>query len=131
MTAWVRFLQQGKTGFGILEDDTIQVHEGDLFNQPAATGQSLARQEVTLLTPCEPTKMLALWNNFKQRAKKEGLSKPEHPLYFVKANSCFVRSIFFTSLVSAAGMAGYPMGPGIQIIDESLPRCLRLANSPM
>ena len=89
MTVWIRFLHQGQTGFGILEGDTIQVHEGDLFDQPDATGQILARQRVSLMTPCAPTKMLALWNNFCERAKKEGLDKPPHPLYFVKANSCF------------------------------------------
>lgn len=89
MAIWLRFLHQGKTGFGILEADTIQVHGGNLFGQPQATGQTLTLQAVTLLTPCEPGKMLALWNNFSERAKKEGLNKPPHPLYFVKANSCF------------------------------------------
>lgn len=89
MERWVRYLHQGTTGFGLLNGDSIQVHEGHLFDQPTASGQTLALQAVTLLTPCEPTKMLALWNNFAERAKKEGLSKPPHPLYFVKANSCF------------------------------------------
>lgn len=89
MAVWLRFLYQGETGFGILEGDTIQVYEGNLFDQPDANGQSLDRQQVTLLPPCEPTKMLALWNNFHERAVKEGLNKPVHPLYFIKVNSCF------------------------------------------
>jgi 2-keto-4-pentenoate hydratase/2-oxohepta-3-ene-1,7-dioic acid hydratase in catechol pathway len=89
MAAWVRFLHQGLAGFGKLQGDTIQVHEGDLFTQPVANGQTLRRGEVSLLPPCEPDKMLALWNNFHERAEKEGLSKPAHPLYFVKVNSCF------------------------------------------
>jgi 2-keto-4-pentenoate hydratase/2-oxohepta-3-ene-1,7-dioic acid hydratase in catechol pathway len=45
---------------------------------------------VTLLTPCVPGKMLALWNNFRVRAAAEGLSRPAHPLYFTKVNSSFL-----------------------------------------
>ncbi len=89
MTAWIRYQYQGKTGFGTLSGEVIQVYEGNLFDQPTASGQTLDRQQVSLLPPCEPRKMLGLWNNFHQRAAKEGLSKPEHPLYFIKVNSCF------------------------------------------
>jgi Domain of unknown function (DUF2437) len=31
MAKWIRFEQDGKTGFGTLEDDTIAVHTGDMF----------------------------------------------------------------------------------------------------
>ena len=31
MAKWVRFEQAGKSGFGILEGDTIIVHSGDMF----------------------------------------------------------------------------------------------------
>jgi 2-keto-4-pentenoate hydratase/2-oxohepta-3-ene-1,7-dioic acid hydratase in catechol pathway len=33
--------------------------------------------------------MIGLWNNFHERAAKEGLQRPSHPLYFLKANNCF------------------------------------------
>lgn len=89
MTTWVRYSHLGKNSFGILAGEKIKVHEGELFEQPTATGETLSCHDVTLLPPCEPTKMLALWNNFHQRAEVEGLTKPAHPLYFVKVNSCF------------------------------------------
>lgn len=92
MTAWVRYTHKGKTSFGSLNGETIQIHQGNLFQTPAATEQTLALKDVTLLPPCEPGKMLGLWNNFHQRAEKEGLTRPDHPLYFVLVSSCHLAS---------------------------------------
>ena len=40
MSKWIRFEQDGKTGFGTLEDDTIAVHTGDMFAGARPTGES-------------------------------------------------------------------------------------------
>jgi 2-keto-4-pentenoate hydratase/2-oxohepta-3-ene-1,7-dioic acid hydratase in catechol pathway len=53
------------------------------------TGESLPLADVKLLTPCEPTKMVALWNNFRALAEKLGQSIPPEPLYFLKGNNAF------------------------------------------
>ena len=90
MTRWLRFEHDGREGFGSLEDGTVTVHEGDLFAGPAATGETLALEAVTVLTPTRPGKMVALWNNFHALARKLELSPPEEPLYFLKANSSFL-----------------------------------------
>jgi len=82
-------MHQGGTGFGILEGDTVRVHAGDMFAGATPTGQTLALAEVSLLAPCAPTKMPALWNNFHARAAKEGNPLPTHPLYFLKSNNSF------------------------------------------
>jgi len=34
--------------------------------------------------------LLGLWNNFHQRAEKEGLTRPLHPLYFAKTDNCYL-----------------------------------------
>ncbi len=90
MTIWARFEYQGKTGFGTVEGDTISVHEGDMFATPKATGETLARGDAKLLMPCEPTKMVALWNNFHALAAKMEMPEPDEPLYFLKANNSFL-----------------------------------------
>ncbi len=87
-TTWVRFEYQGVTGFGTVEDDVISVYSGDMFANPTRTRQTLALPGAKLLMPCTPGKMIGLWNNFQARAAKEGLVRPEHPLYFLKANNC-------------------------------------------
>lgn len=86
---WVRFHTEDGDSFGILEGETIAEHQGDMFAAPVPTGRRIALADARLLTPCRPTKMIGLWNNFHERARVEGLSRPAHPLYFLKANSCF------------------------------------------
>jgi 2-keto-4-pentenoate hydratase/2-oxohepta-3-ene-1,7-dioic acid hydratase in catechol pathway len=84
MTLWVRFGHQGRTQFGTLDGETIAVHEGSMFDAPTATGATLALGDVTLMRPCEPSKMLGLWNNFHALAAKIQSPIPEEPLYFIK-----------------------------------------------
>ena len=87
MTQWIRFEQGGQAKFGTLEAGEITVHEGDMFNQPKASGQTVALADVTLLPPTEPSKIVALWNNFRALGEKLNLDTPEDPLYFVKATT--------------------------------------------
>ena len=86
---WIRFEHGGERGFGTLEGETIARYGGDMFDRPQPTGQTLQRADVTLLAPAEPSKMIALWNNFAELGTKLGLAVPPDPLYFLKANSSF------------------------------------------
>jgi 2-keto-4-pentenoate hydratase/2-oxohepta-3-ene-1,7-dioic acid hydratase in catechol pathway len=89
-TAWVRFRHDGATGFGILAGDRVDVFEGDMFAQPAATGRQLALAGLKLLTPTQPSKVLALWNNFGQLAAKLNLARPPEPLYLIKSPNSYL-----------------------------------------
>lgn len=90
MSFWIRFSHAGNVAFGIVEQDLIHVYSGNMLGAKQPTGQTLARKDVELLAPCTPGKLLGLWNNFHQRAQKEGLSQPPHPLYFVKTDNCYL-----------------------------------------
>jgi 2-dehydropantoate 2-reductase len=89
MTQWIRFEKGGQRGFGTLEGDTISVHEGDLFAGAKPTGAKVKLAEVTVLTPCDPSKMICLWNNFHQLAAKNDFQRPDEPLYFLKAPNAY------------------------------------------
>ena len=84
---WVRFTHEGRDGFGLLQGESVQVHEGDMFAQPRATGTVLPLAAVTLRAPCKPGKVIALWNNFNALATKLGVSLPEDPLWLLKADT--------------------------------------------
>ncbi len=90
MPHWIRFEHEGKGGFGTLEDDTITVHEGDMLARPVASSRTVPLSAVKVLTPTEPNKMIALWNNFHALAEKLNLPEPEDPLYFLKADNSFL-----------------------------------------
>jgi 2-keto-4-pentenoate hydratase/2-oxohepta-3-ene-1,7-dioic acid hydratase in catechol pathway len=87
---WIRFDRGGQIGFGTLRDGVIQIHEGDMFAGPRATNATVPLADVTLLTPCVPTKMIALWNNFNALAAKLNLTAPSEPLYLLKAPNSFL-----------------------------------------
>ncbi len=90
MTLWARFEQKGEIGFGVLEGDTIAIHSGDMFAGPRATGKTVPLAAVKLLTPCTPSKMIGLWNNFGALAESQGNPRPAEPLYFLKASNSFM-----------------------------------------
>ena len=89
MTTWVRFSKNGIEGFGTLDGTVVSVHTGDMFAGSKPTGNTLAITDISLLAPCSPSKMPALWNNFHERAAKEGNPLPADPLYFLKSNNSF------------------------------------------
>jgi len=87
---WIRFERGGQTGFGTLRDGVIQIHEGDMFAGARAASATVPLADVTLLTPCVPTKIIALWNNFHALAAKLNLTAPPEPLYLLKAPISFL-----------------------------------------
>lgn len=85
MTSWIRFaLANGHIGFGVLENDRITEYEGDMFGEPVRTGNVLKLDDVALRSPCVPTKIVALWNNFHALSEKLGKAAPIHPLFLIK-----------------------------------------------
>lgn len=89
MAKWIRFEQNGNTGFGTLEDGIITVHSGDMFAGAKPSGQTLKLADVTIMTPCQPSKMICLWNNFHQLAAKNDFTEPKEPLWFLKAPNAY------------------------------------------
>ena len=86
---WLRYSHQGQVGLGQLVGDTLHVHQGSLFENPQPTGVTLPLSDLEILAPCQPTKVLALWNNFKAAAEKNGWSAPSEPLYFLKSPNSY------------------------------------------
>lgn len=90
MKKWVRFEAQGKAGFGCLADNQINEYSGDLFGECAPTGNAHLLSDVQLLSPCQPGKIIALWNNFYKRAAVQGHEIPEGLYYFMKPPSSVI-----------------------------------------
>jgi 2-keto-4-pentenoate hydratase/2-oxohepta-3-ene-1,7-dioic acid hydratase in catechol pathway len=115
---WARFQSHDiPVGFGILDGDRIAEYAGDMFAEPRPTGRSLALENCTLLAPCTPTKMVALWNNFRALAAKLGKQPPVHPLFLIKPASCIigpnatiVRPTGYTGRIAYEGELGIVIG---------------------
>ena len=71
MTQWIRVEHDGNTKFGTLDDGQISVNTGDMFDAPSPTTESIPLDSVEVLTPCLPTKIIGLWNNFGRGGRQE------------------------------------------------------------
>jgi 2-keto-4-pentenoate hydratase/2-oxohepta-3-ene-1,7-dioic acid hydratase in catechol pathway len=88
MKHWARYRRADRSvGFGLMQGETIAEYSGDLFGQCKPTGGKLTLADCTLLSPCVPSKIIGLWNNFHALGAKIGKAPPIHPLYFIKATS--------------------------------------------
>jgi 2-keto-4-pentenoate hydratase/2-oxohepta-3-ene-1,7-dioic acid hydratase in catechol pathway len=86
MVKWVRLAHGGESAFGRMADDgSVALHRGDMFGQPAPTGEVVPAAAVHLRAPVRPARFIGLWNNFHERAAKEGNTIPTYPLYFLKS----------------------------------------------
>jgi len=90
MSKWVAFLLENKEHIGTLSQGKITVYEGNMFENPTKTDMIYSADQVQIINPCKPSKMIALWNNYQSLATEKGLSKPDNPLYLNKAISCII-----------------------------------------
>jgi 2-keto-4-pentenoate hydratase/2-oxohepta-3-ene-1,7-dioic acid hydratase in catechol pathway len=90
MSNWVTYVLNDKEHFGTLSDGIITSYEGNMFDQPNKTDSIHFVNDVQIINPCKPSKMIALWNNYQSLATEKGLSKPNNPLYLNKAISCII-----------------------------------------
>jgi 2-keto-4-pentenoate hydratase/2-oxohepta-3-ene-1,7-dioic acid hydratase in catechol pathway len=94
---WLRFVHNNTSAFGCIEGDVegntdlrkVRVFTGNMFANPSPTDILLELQDLDILSPCAPSKMLALWNNFAAAAAKNGWATPQEPLYFIKPSNTF------------------------------------------
>jgi 2-keto-4-pentenoate hydratase/2-oxohepta-3-ene-1,7-dioic acid hydratase in catechol pathway len=110
---------------GVLNGDKIDIYSGELFHGPQPVGETCRLDEVDILMPCTPGKMLALWNNFYSRAEHEGWDIPPEPLYFVKTSNSFnthkqpiIRPLSYDGPVFFEGELGIVIGKTCSHVSE-------------
>lgn len=64
ITRYVRYTSGGATAFGILEGQTVRELSGDLFSSPRPTGRTIRLDQVKLLAPVVPGKVIAVGLNY-------------------------------------------------------------------
>jgi 2-keto-4-pentenoate hydratase/2-oxohepta-3-ene-1,7-dioic acid hydratase in catechol pathway len=96
-----------------------------MFSNPSKTSTTINVSEVEFLNPCVPSKMIALWNNYKTLAEEKGLSKPDNPLYLNKAVSAIIepgqnieRPKFYEEAIFYEGELGIVIGSECKNIER-------------
>ncbi len=90
---WMRFVRRTdqSVGFGTMSPSgEIDVHDGDMMAESAPSGERTTVDDVIVLPPCTPTKIVGLWNNLAAAASKNGWAQPAEPLYFLKSSTACI-----------------------------------------
>jgi len=83
----VRFLYHKDQYYGVYEKDTITSIHGDPFDGIALTDQKFSYDEVKLLAPVMPGKIIAAGLNYISHARELKMELPKEPLVFLKPSS--------------------------------------------
>ena len=123
---WIRFCHRDKLSFGTLHGSHIAVYEGDMFADVTATGEVVPLDAVHVDLPCLPTKMICLWNNFKEAARVNKIPTPESPLYLIKAPNAYIpnghairRPAGYVGRIAYEGELGIVIGRPCRAISEA------------
>jgi 2-keto-4-pentenoate hydratase/2-oxohepta-3-ene-1,7-dioic acid hydratase in catechol pathway len=75
------------TGVADTHDDTVRVLAGTFFEDPVPTGEELPLDEVHLLAPVLPSKLVCVGRNYEAHAAEWDMTVPEEPLLFLKPST--------------------------------------------
>lgn len=80
---FARYIRNGQTFYGVVEGEVIKALSSSLFEQTVFTGEDFPLNEVQLLTPVEPGKLVCVGLNYKLHAEESGAAVPEEPMLFM------------------------------------------------
>jgi 2-keto-4-pentenoate hydratase/2-oxohepta-3-ene-1,7-dioic acid hydratase in catechol pathway len=87
-TKYVRYLHGDATSYGVLQDGKIDQLDGAPWKYGKRTGDSVSLDDVTLLAPAEPSKVIAVGYNYishrENMTHEENRPIPEYPPIFLK-----------------------------------------------
>jgi len=83
----VRFRFADRIATGVLQDGAIGVLQGTFFENPLPSGDELPLDDVRLLAPVLPSKVVCLGKNYAAHAAEFGGEVPEEPLVFLKPST--------------------------------------------
>ena len=88
----VRFRVGDRIATGAVErgSDEVRVLKGTFFEDPVPTGQTVPLDDVHLLAPVLPSKLVCVGKNYAAHAAEFGMDVPEEPLLFLKPSTAVI-----------------------------------------
>jgi 2-keto-4-pentenoate hydratase/2-oxohepta-3-ene-1,7-dioic acid hydratase in catechol pathway len=88
----VRFRYGDRIATGAIDtgSEEIRVLKGTFFEDPLPTGEALALDDVHLLAPVLPSKLVCVGKNYAAHAAEFGMGVPEEPLLFLKPSTAVI-----------------------------------------
>jgi len=86
----VRFRFGDSIATGALDGNDVRVLRGTFFEDPVPTGDAVPVDDVRLLAPVLPSKVVAVGKNYPEHAVEMGGDVPEEPLVFLKPSTAVI-----------------------------------------
>jgi len=83
----VRFRFGDRIATGVVEADSVRALAGTFFENPVPSGEEIPLDDVRLLAPILPSKVVCLGKNYAAHAAEFGGEVPEEPLVFLKPST--------------------------------------------
>lgn len=86
----VRFDIDGKSSYGILQDSTVLEMSGPpetTMEKYNLSGKKYSLEEIRLLAPCRPSKVVCVGLNYRLHAEEAGMPVPDKPVIFLKPST--------------------------------------------
>ncbi len=86
----VRYQDGPRTQWGVIEGESVRTMEGDPFGHFRLTSVAKKMEEARLLSPCLPSKIVALGINYRDHAAEMKDDLPDEPLIFLKPSTTVI-----------------------------------------
>lgn len=86
----VRYQDGSEVKWGVIEGGVVREMEGDPFGHFHLSSKRKKVEEVKLLAPAQPSKIVALGLNYRDHAEEVKLKLPEAPLLFLKPSTAVI-----------------------------------------
>ncbi|HMK74863.1 MAG TPA: fumarylacetoacetate hydrolase family protein [Thermodesulfobacteriota bacterium] len=86
----VRYAEGAITKWGVIEGEAVREMDGDPFGHFHLTSKTKKMEEVKLLAPCLPSKIVALGLNYRDHAEEMKIVLPKEPLLFLKPSTSVI-----------------------------------------
>jgi 2-keto-4-pentenoate hydratase/2-oxohepta-3-ene-1,7-dioic acid hydratase in catechol pathway len=114
----VRFQDEGRAAYGILEGDEVAELEGDIFGPLNTRPARRPLSRVRLLAPCSPGKIVAVGLNYRDHAEELGLAVPDEPIIFLKPPTTVIGPGEAVAYPPMSAQVDYEAELGIVIRDQ-------------
>jgi len=83
----IRFLSEEIARYGIIEGDLVYEIEGSIYEMFSITKREHKLDQLKILPPCEPSKIVAIGLNYRDHAEEVEKRLPSEPMLFLKPNT--------------------------------------------
>jgi 2-keto-4-pentenoate hydratase/2-oxohepta-3-ene-1,7-dioic acid hydratase in catechol pathway len=102
-----RYAHEGDVGFAVVGGDELAVLDTHPFGEVALTGRRLRLDQVRLLAPVIPSKVVAVGRNYAEHAREMGGEPPAEPVLFLKPSTAVCGPGDPVAVPAAAGRVDY------------------------